>query len=316
MSILSKATNGRVKQPFFGAIYGVDAVGKTSLAAGSGKTLIIDLEKGSRFIDVNRLEDITTLAEINAVIDELLTTEHDFQTLAIDSLDQLEPIIWAEALNEMSDATKYPEYKGRKFSHIEDVPYMKGYENSVDVWEALVKKLRELQTKRGMNVILIGHTLLKTHNDPQTNTSYDRYILKLHHKAAAKVRELVDYVLFMNFETVTAVDEKTHKTKAFGDGARHIYTERRPSHDAKSRESLPYDIALPIENAWKALMSHIEKAQSNEAAEQIRNNINALMTQLTDQELIAKVTLSVSKAGDSTETLKAIRNRLHTVLAA
>jgi hypothetical protein len=316
MSILSRVTNGKVKQPFYGVIFGPDAVGKTTLAADSGKTLLIDLESGSRFINVNRIEGVTTLDEIYSVVNELLSTAHDYKTLAIDSLDQLEPLVWSTALTEMGDMSKYPEYKGRKFLHIEDVPYMKGYENSVDVWDSLLRKLRELQTKRAMNVILIGHTMMKTHSDPITNASYDRYILKMHHKAASKIRELVDYVLFMNFETLTSTDEKTHKTKAFGDGTRHIYTERRPAHDAKSRESLPYDIVLPLNSPWNTLMKHIEDAQSDEKASAIRDNISSLIAQLTDKELVEKVNSSVAKAGENTELLRAIKNRLITVLAA
>ena len=84
-----------------------------------------------------------------------------------------------------------------------------------------------------MNIVLIAHSSVKAFNDPFTNSSYDRYQIKLHEKSAAYLREAVDCVLFANYKVATEGKEG-QKHKAFGDGSRLIYTERRPAFDAKT----------------------------------------------------------------------------------
>ena len=96
-----------------------------------------------------------------------------------------------------------------------------------------------------MHVLLIGHAQIKSFQDPELPTAYDRYQLKINDKAAALVREAADAVLFARFETELV---KTNgKTRARGEGNRIMYTESRPGWDAKNRFNLPF--VLPLD--WK-----------------------------------------------------------------
>lgn len=73
MSLLDKMTSGKIKEPLIGVVYGAPSVGKTSFAATMPNVLILDLEDGSKNINVKRLPsdlfpDYSTLL---AMIDEL-----------------------------------------------------------------------------------------------------------------------------------------------------------------------------------------------------------------------------------------------------
>jgi hypothetical protein len=52
-----------------------------------------------------------------------------------------------------------------------------------------------------MHVLMIGHAQIKSFQDPNLPSAYDRYQLKINDKVAALVREAADAVLFARFKT-------------------------------------------------------------------------------------------------------------------
>src|SRR5690606_6797828 len=65
-----------------------------------------------------------------------------------------------------------------------------------------------------------------------------------------------DCVLFANFKTTTAKAKGATKAKAWGDGTRVMFTERRPAFDAKNRFDLPFEMSL----SWEEFSDHVAKA--------------------------------------------------------
>jgi hypothetical protein len=57
------------------------------------------------------------------------------------------------------------------------------------------------RTQGTMHVLMIGHAQIKSFQDPDLPSAYDRYQLKINDKAAALVREAADAVLFARFKT-------------------------------------------------------------------------------------------------------------------
>ena len=64
-------TSGRVARPQKLVLYGVEGIGKTSLAAQTPEPLFIDTEGGTAHLDVRRLQKPATWDELIALIKEV-----------------------------------------------------------------------------------------------------------------------------------------------------------------------------------------------------------------------------------------------------
>lgn len=298
MSMLDSVTTGKIKKPHLILLYGPDGSGKSTFASDAPKPIFLGKEDGTNFLDVARFPEPKSFGDILLAIDELINEKHSYETLAIDSLDWIEPLVWQHVCNTAGKQS------------IEDVGggYGKGYTEANRHWLHMMGKLQELRSKRRMNIIAIAHSQIKIFNDPSQPAPYDRYQLKLNEKAAALWRELVDFVGFATYEVFTKADKGAQKSKAFGDGKRVLYTERRPSFDAKNRLGLPFELALSFSEFQKAADKHEPRP-----VDDILANIHELSALLTDEEIKKKVAASVEKAGSNVLALEKILNKLRTI---
>ena len=74
--------------------------------------------------------------------------------------------------------------------------YGKGYVRALDIWRVLLKEVAILN--RSMHVLMNWHAQIKSFQDPDLASAYDRYQLKINDKAAALVRKAADGVLLPN----------------------------------------------------------------------------------------------------------------------
>lgn len=298
MSLLNSVVKGKVPSPDLIVLYGVDGVGKSTFASQAPAPIFVGPEKGTANLDVARFPSIKSHQDVLNAIAALIVDPHQYQTLAIDSLDWLEPLVWDKVCIEAGAPNIEAAYGG----------YGKGYVAANKIWMDLMARLTDLREKRKMNIVLIAHAQVKPFNDPQQNATYDRYQLKLNDKASALFREFVDCVFFANFEVYTKQDGK-QRTRAHGEGSRLIYADRRPGYDAKNRLGLPP--VLPLD--WNA---YIQAKQSGtpEKPEVVIANIKEMMGQL-DAETRAKVEPTLAAAEGNTPKLLAIQNRLRTLLS-
>jgi hypothetical protein len=298
MSLLSQVKKGKIQLPALVIVYGVDGVGKSTFAASAPSPIFVGTEKGTASLDVARFPTPKSFKEVLTAIDELTKEKHDYKTLAIDSLDWLEPLVWEQVCIDNS------------WKSIEDPGYGKGYVFANKYWQDMMSRLSRLREDRGMNIVLIAHSQVKLAKDPQAQAEYDRYQLKLNDKAAALWREFVDSVLFANFEVYTKSD-KSGKTKAYGEGARLVFTERRPGFDAKNRMGLPSQLPL----SWDDFKAACDEGHA-ESAEAISAHIQELLTQVQDAALKDKITKLAEEAKDDASKLERIQNKLRTMVAA
>lgn len=294
MSLTSRITTGIIESPYCVLLYGIEGIGKSSWAAKCPKPLYLDLEKGTKKKkNVGRITDIKTWDQAIETIDQIYEEDLDYKTLVIDTLDWLE----GRALDKILKDT------GKNLNTVLG-GYGAGRAELTKMFRGLFDKLIAIKEDRGMHVVLLAHSQMKTKNDPELNESYDRYILKLDEKVAGVLKEFCDDVLFATYKTyVKKKDNEPAKT--FGSGVRVVFSERRPAFDAKNRNGLPYE--MPLE--WADYEAAVQAGEP-ESAGAIRQRIDGLLSICKDAALKKTVIETIEKNPDDVSHLEAIANRL------
>lgn len=299
----SRMTLGAVKKgkpdgPIRVTIHGPGGIGKTTFGANAPNPIFIGAEDGFGQLDVARFPKPETFNEILEAINALIIEQHEYQTLVVDSLDWIEPLIWRQIC--AADNVKSIEEVGGG--------YGKGYTAAVDQWRRFIAGLEQLQTKRGMHVVLIAHTQVKTFKNPE-GEDYDRYILKLNEKAAGLVKEWSDAMLFAKYERMALKDSKTKRVRGVDTGARLVFTEERAAYDAKNRYSLPESLPL----AWGDFFSAVKAgrvAEPKALIEEIKRKAAEL-----GGDIATKTAELLAQVGEDTPKLAVLNNRLNARLA-
>ena len=243
-SRLQAVTTGLVEEPFSVLIYGVEGVGKTSFAAAAPKPLIVGAEHGSAEIGTAARYAPNDLADVLGILEALRIESHSYETVVIDSLDWLEPLVHASVCERGDKPT------------IESFGYGAGYKDALVEWRQVLKAVDLLRAK-GMHVILVAHSLCKPFKNPDANQGdYDRFSLKIHERAAGLFKEWSKAVLFANFERATI--EKDHRTKGLDTGRRLLFTRMSAAYDAKNRLWLPPEIPL----GWAPFQRAVDTGRS------------------------------------------------------
>ncbi len=219
--------------PPIAIFYGVDGVGKTQLASEFPNPVLLATEGERPPIDVElpTFGTIGSLADVFDAVGALLTEEHGYKTLIVDSLDGLEPLIWRETSARL------------KVESIEDAGYGKGYVEADKEWREYLSAITAL-TRKGIAVVQLAHPEIVRFDSP-TSDPYSRYGIKLHKRAGALVRETADLVGFLNYRvTLKEKDVGFKKTVTHGVGGsdRQIHLEERAGFCAKNRYSMPESI--------------------------------------------------------------------------
>ncbi|WP_419831790.1 ATP-binding protein [Endozoicomonas atrinae] len=225
-------------------VHGSSGVGKSTLASGAPNPCFICTEDGLGKLEVDAFPLMTSFQDVLDALNVLCTSEHPYQTVVLDSLDHLEPMIHQHLCD------NYVGPKGERYSSIEDFGYGRGFMFALDLWRQLLNALFTLRNEKGMAFILIAHSEIKRFESPMTD-SYDRYQIKLHKRASELLMESVDCVLFADYKTVIEKEEAGFnkiKTRGISTGQRYLYTEARPSFIAKNRYGLPPELPL----SWQA----------------------------------------------------------------
>jgi hypothetical protein len=243
---------GKIQRAQRVCFYGVESVGKTTLAAKMPQPIFLDVEKGSAHLDVPR-QEIKTWAELLEVVKELASGSYGYKTVVLDSID------WAERLNH----TDLCEQK--KIKSLEEIPYGKGFVMAAERMARFLNDLDRL-VDAGMHVVLIGHAQVKRQEPPDQVQAFDRYELKLTKQASPLVKEWVDHLFFLNFKT-RIVESESGKAKGRGGKERVIYTTHAAAYDAKTRSELADE--LPLEFASISSLFGAVKAPTKAVAVEI-----------------------------------------------
>jgi len=235
MSLDAILTKAKAK-PSITIIYGPSGLGKTTLAVGSKNPIVLQTEEGLGILTKNREIPHFKLAKdydtFFGYLKFLVDSDLEYNTLVIDSLDWLEPLIHTKTCEVHKQAS------------IESFGYGRGYNEALKYWREVLDLVNTLRNEKKMRVVLIAHNQIKAFHDPSTE-SYDRHELKLHKAASALVLEASDMCLFLNYKkgTVKVQGNKGLTSKTVQSG-RVLVTTESPACVAKNRYGLPEEIQV------------------------------------------------------------------------
>jgi hypothetical protein len=243
---------GKIQRAQRVCFYGVESVGKTTLAARMPDPVFLDVEKGSAHLDVPR-QEVKTWTELLEVVKELASGSYGYKTVVLDSID------WAERLNH-SDLCEQ-----KKIKSLEEIPYGKGFTMAAERMARFLNDLDRL-VDAGIHVVLVGHAHVKRQEPPDQVQAFDRYELKLTKQASPLVKEWVDHLFFLNFKT-RIVESESGKAKGRGGKERVLYTTHTAAYDAKTRSELADE--LPLDYASISSLFGAVKAPAKAVAVEI-----------------------------------------------
>jgi len=227
-----KIVKGKQAAPVRCVLYGVEGIGKTTLAAQFPTPLFLDTEDGTKQLEVDRVA-CQDWPSLRGAVAELAVEKHGYQTIVIDSID------WAErALVEF-----VCKQDGKK--SIEDYGFGKGYTVVAEHMGRFVEGLDNLH-RAGLHVLLVAHAKVQRTSPPDQTDGYDRYELRLSKQVSPIVKEWADALLFANYR-MRLIEGSDGKRKAIGGKDRVVYAERAAAYDAKNRYGLGEELPMTIE---------------------------------------------------------------------
>jgi AAA domain len=98
--ILSSISRGKRPWHIFALLYGTDGVGKSTLCSHAPNPIFVGAEKGTEQLGVARFPQTESIGELLDQLRTLQTEKNEFQTVVLDSLEWIEPLIWKAVCDE------------------------------------------------------------------------------------------------------------------------------------------------------------------------------------------------------------------------
>lgn len=254
MSLLESIKKGPSTRPPKIMLIGQEGVGKSTAGAKMPNPVFLCGESGlvgQQFADTPSFTP-TSWAESLAFCEELASNPSGYKTLVIDTLDWIEPMLYAHVVQ----AAKKNEIK-----HIEDFGYGKGYVIAQQEARKMLAVLDKVNAA-GLAVLILSHSQLKTVKNPEGD-DYDHFESKVNTKVAGIFKEWCDAVLFARFEIYVRKDGM--KVKAQGGTERIVQTTHSAAWDAKNRYGLPEVMDLDMSEIYTRIVSGKSSVEMLEA---------------------------------------------------
>jgi hypothetical protein len=266
-------------------LYSTEGLGKTTFGASAPAPIFIAPEAGfPRGVRPDLFPQPKTWNDLYDAVRELQEGKHNFKTLVFDTLDWLQPLLFAYIMKKNGDVDSMEKVGGG---------YGRGYDLALIEMLRFLGVLERLRQTRNMNILFLVHAEITTFKNPQ-GPDYDHWEPKLQKKISAKVREWCHFVLFGNFEVSTAVQSTKKKKEGeeviltkgkainSASGLRMIYTTLQPLYKAKNRHGMPD--RLPFD--WAVVSKYLsdDKEEMEDRCASLRRQILSALEQIVMPE--------------------------------
>lgn len=248
MSLLSQISKPE-NRPIIATITGDAGIGKTTLAATFPKPIFIRIEDGLQAVPEEIRPDafpvVNKVDELWEQLRALITEEHEYKTVVIDSVTQLEQLFGQHVLD--SDP-KEPKSLAQAMGG-----YGAGF-MAVGALHGRVRKAAQKLNEKGLNVIFIAHSDVSTIELPDSDP-YSRYDLRLHKKSMSHYVDNVDLVAYLKLQTFTKGDGD--RKKAISTGQRLAVCHTSAAQISKNRFGISED--LLVEQGKNPFLNYIKQ---------------------------------------------------------
>lgn len=224
-------------------LYAKQGVGKSTLLSKFPKPIIINADDSLTTIEVAQTPVIkywnNTKGEQEKAesllywLEWLYTTAHDYKTVGIDCIDNLEGLGAAIIIHEHGG-------KDINDDKIKALNYGKGSKLlGQKIQKDILNMLTKLSREKDMYVVLLCHERYRQVETP-IDPSYEKSTFKLENAVAEYIKEWADVIGLLKYDFFVDADGKPGKP------VRVILTNAHPAHEGKNRYDLPEKI--PADN--------------------------------------------------------------------
>ena len=146
------------KTPRMFLVWGGSMTGKTYFARQFPNPILLNTDGNARKVDTPSI-DILNFKHFTEVITTLEKTEHSFETIIIDLVDDIEMMLINDIIEDENRESK------KNYESLADFPFGKGYSLFKSKWKQLMMYLSKLR----FNIIFISHIVTITEKDMRGN---------------------------------------------------------------------------------------------------------------------------------------------------
>lgn len=312
---------GIERKPFTMLIYAVAGIGKSSLAAAFPNSIVLGPENNEelnalKFPRTKTFEDFSNrLKEIENGVYQ----KEGIKTLVLDSIDMTEGLIHQSILRTEPGKTMVSARGG----------FGKAFKESWIKLEGIRDSLERIREKQKLNIVIVGHSVKIKFTDPMLGVEYDTYEMCLHKSQKNDANSIfidwVSNVFFMNWRAFKAEDGKF----AVGTDTRVLYTQYRPSHIAKNRFNMPFEIELQDTQDHTVnagiILDYIEQfysngglvnqdSQNSNQLGMLQHEVKNLVSQIKGQDQLQKMQEYYNQNENNYENLMWMKGRVSEIL--
>lgn len=305
-----KITKGKQARAQRVVIYGVEGIGKSTLASAAPAPLFLDTENGTGQLNVDRVE-VQNLNDLGGALSELLSGNLGYKTVVLDTADNL----WRMCADSICAENNWAD--------IEKAGYGKGYAMAGDRFRLVISRFDELM-KRGINVVIVCHAKIDRISPPD-NAEYSKYAIKVAapNRQAEASRELLkewcDCLLFCHYDTT--VDSS--KGKAVGEHKRIVSTSSAPAWEAKNRYGLPETMEMNASTMQAVFAAagcgHNAPAEAPQSPQSVPEQVQQVSTpaepETSAEDVLVRYFIGIGKLQQG-QTLDALPENLKAALQA